>query len=33
MTETKPQRRWFRFSIRELLWLTVVAALAIAAAV
>jgi uncharacterized protein HemX len=24
MTETKPKRRWFRFSIRDLLWLTVV---------
>ena len=28
MNETKPKRRWFSFSIRDLLWLTVVAALA-----
>jgi hypothetical protein len=27
MTETKPKRRWFRFSIRDLLWLTVVVAI------
>ncbi len=26
MTETKPKRRWFRFSIRDLFWLTFVAA-------
>ena len=24
MTETKPKRRWFSFSIRDLLWLTLV---------
>jgi hypothetical protein len=24
MTETKPKRRWFTFSIRDLLWLTLV---------
>jgi hypothetical protein len=29
MTETKPKRRWFRFSIRDLLLLTVIAALTI----
>ena len=29
MTETKPKRRWFTFSIRDLLWLTVVVALAV----
>ena len=29
MTETKPKRRWFSFSIRELLLLTAIAALAI----
>ena len=29
MTETKPKRRWFTFSIRDLLWLTLVVALAI----
>jgi hypothetical protein len=29
MTETKPKRRWFRFSIRDLLWLTVVVGMAI----
>jgi hypothetical protein len=28
MSETKPQRRWFSFSIRDLLWLTMVVALA-----
>jgi hypothetical protein len=27
MTETKPKRRWFRFSTRDLLWLTVVVGL------
>ena len=26
MTETKPKRRWFRFSIRDLLWLSCVTA-------
>ena len=31
MTETKPKRRWFRFSIRDLLWLLAVIALLIAA--
>ena len=30
MTETKPKRRWFRFSIRDLLWLTVLMAVLIA---
>jgi hypothetical protein len=29
MTEAKPKRRWFRFSIRDLLLLTVIAALAV----
>jgi hypothetical protein len=29
MTETKPKRVWFRFSIRDLLWLTAVVALAV----
>ena len=29
MTETKPKRRWFRFSIRDLLWLTALAAFAV----
>jgi hypothetical protein len=29
MTETKPKRRWFRFSIRDLLLSTVIAALTI----
>ena len=29
MTETKPKRRWFRFSIRDLLWLTAVVALTV----
>ena len=29
MTETKPKRRWFRFSIRDLLLLTVIAALTV----
>ena len=28
MTETKPKRRWFRFSIRDLLLIIVIAALA-----
>jgi hypothetical protein len=30
MTETKPKRRWFRFSIRDLLWLTLVVGMALA---
>jgi hypothetical protein len=29
MPETKPKRRWFRFSIRDLLWLTALVALAV----
>jgi Bacterial type II/III secretion system short domain len=29
MTETKPKRRWFSFSIRDLLLLTVIVALAV----
>jgi hypothetical protein len=29
MSETKPKRRWFRFSIRDLLLLTVIAALSV----
>jgi len=29
MSETKPNRRWFRFSIRDLLLITLIAALAI----
>ena len=29
MTETKSKQRWCRFSIRDLLWLTVVAAILI----
>jgi type II secretory pathway component GspD/PulD (secretin) len=29
MSETKPKRRWFSFSIRDLLLLTVIAALAV----
>jgi hypothetical protein len=28
MTETKPKRRWFRFSIRDLLLLTAIIAIA-----
>ena len=27
MTETKPKRRWFTFSIRDLLWLTAIVGL------
>ena len=30
MTDAKPKRRLFRFSIRDLLWLTALAALAVA---
>jgi hypothetical protein len=30
MTETEPKRRWFRFSIRDLLWLTAVVAISTA---
>ena len=30
MTETKPKRRWFRFTIRDLLWLTALAAVFVA---
>jgi C4-dicarboxylate-specific signal transduction histidine kinase len=29
MNETKPKRRWFRFSIRDLLWLTALIAIAL----
>ncbi len=29
MTETKPRRRWFRFSIRDLLWLTALVAVCV----
>ena len=29
MTETKPKRRWLRFSIRDMLWLTVVVGMGI----
>jgi hypothetical protein len=29
MTETKPKRRWFNFSIRDLLWLTALVALGV----
>ena len=30
VTETKPKRRWLSFSIRDLLWLTIVVALCVA---
>jgi hypothetical protein len=30
MTETKPRRRWFRFSVRDLLWLMTVISISIA---
>jgi hypothetical protein len=33
MTETKPNRRWFRFSIRDLLWLTALIAMGLGWAV
>ena len=29
MTETKPKRRWFSFSIRDLLWLMAVVAMGV----
>ena len=29
MIESEPKRRWFSFSIRDLLWLTVVAAICV----
>ena len=32
MTETKPKRRWFRFSIRDLLWLTALIEVSVASA-
>ena len=33
MTETKPKRRWFRFSIRDLLWLAALIAMGLGWAV
>ena len=29
MTETQPKRRWFSFSIRDLLWLTALVAVSV----